>query len=277
MRILITGKQGFLGTELFGFLGHYHSVFGGKIDVLEYDQLEAFKGDVDLVIHLAAIVGTDRCLADPVGAAEVNVAGSLNVARFCKEASVRMINFSTTAVFAPTDNVIDEYSDKNPQTWYGITKYAGERIVKRILPTEQLVTVLPCFVYGGKADTHSAVKKICENALADKETHVLLNPYLKKDYLYVKDFVIAINVIIEQPALHGDFIVSAESPAPFERIPICVDKSVGKYCYVIYHAKADYLGNHCPSSRKLRDVTGWIPEYTLEEGINEVVKELVEA
>jgi UDP-N-acetylglucosamine 4,6-dehydratase len=79
---------------------------------------EACRG-VDYVIHAAALKRVEVCESDPDEAVATNVGGTQNVARACIDRGVQR------AVFLSTDKAAA------PNTLYGATKLAGERLWTR--------------------------------------------------------------------------------------------------------------------------------------------------
>ena len=157
---------------------------------------ESFWNEVDLVIHSGAFVGTDYCGSDPALAIRTNVEGTQNIVDICNKYKIPMIYFSTTAILDPKhyniDSPMTEETPINPQTLYGITKYAGELIVRNTCETKRMI-VRPVFGFGNYPDDlHSALTKIIYvlyRNIKDKETSltVLLDKSIPKSYTRVEN------------------------------------------------------------------------------------------
>ena len=119
MKILLTGGSGYLGSILTRkLLEHKHQVrildnflFGkGTLsDVLKNKNLELVEGDVrdlaavskslkdiDVVIHLASIVGTQSSELDPKTSIEINYLATRNIANLCKLYKIKKFVFAST-------------------------------------------------------------------------------------------------------------------------------------------------------------------------------------
>jgi nucleoside-diphosphate-sugar epimerase len=162
-------------------------------DLIDWDELW---DQVDLIIHSGAFVGTDYCSSDPVLAIRTNVEGTQNVVDICNKFDIPLIYLSTTAILDPSCysviSPMTENTPTNPQTLYGITKYAGELIVKNTCKTRTLV-LRPVFGFGDYPDDlHSALTKVIyvlyRNVIG-KETNltVLLNELVPKSYTRVEN------------------------------------------------------------------------------------------
>jgi nucleoside-diphosphate-sugar epimerase len=153
--------------------------------------------DVDIIIHSGAYVGSDFCNEYPEQAIKTNVQGTKNIVDICNKHKIKLIYFSTTAIFDPNDysesKPITEKTEITPQTLYGISKYAGEMICKKLCEQPTLI-VRPVFGFGDfPHDLHSAITKIiftyCYNQeyKEKKKIEVLLNPSIQKSYTRVEN------------------------------------------------------------------------------------------
>jgi dTDP-4-dehydrorhamnose reductase len=148
MRILITGSEGQLGSEL----GRVISRGASELGVLPaiYNDVELLTVDVDelditneeavdryfvehrpsLVFNCAAYTNVDGCESDEEGAYRVNALGAKHLAQACAHHDSRLIHLSTDYVFSGDATVPYAESDKpDPRTAYGRTKLAGEQFV----------------------------------------------------------------------------------------------------------------------------------------------------
>ncbi len=87
--------------------------------------------------HLAAVVATVRVDADPLRAYETNAIGAFNV---CKQAVLNspdcwLFHASSSHVYksTPTATPVTEDAALEPQTFYGVTKLAAERLIEPLL------------------------------------------------------------------------------------------------------------------------------------------------
>lgn len=136
MRLLITGGLGLLGREI-------EAVFRGKAEVRTTDreewdvtdpaacrrEVEGFRPDV--VVHCAAYTAVDRAEREAAMAHLLNVEGTRNVARACREGGVRVITFGTDYIFdGASSRPYREEDAANPLSVYGKTKWAAEQALR---------------------------------------------------------------------------------------------------------------------------------------------------
>ncbi|MEK6860826.1 MAG: sugar nucleotide-binding protein [Nanoarchaeota archaeon] len=290
-KVFITGEDGMLGREIerqlllddnyclvnsvnsnqFGFKKNVQASYAWKPEIDVTDEsgiLEAFKiSRPDVVIHLAAIVNTDRCLLDLDHAYNVNVNGSYNVAKACKSVGAKLIYFSTTATYDP--HGIRPYSEDSlqlPHTFYGATKMAGEHLARTVCDNDILV-VRPCFIYGSKRDTSSNIAKMIWAVKNKQSVSLRIDPIYAKDYTFVEDFGCAMKILLDKEVA-GTYNITAGNPLGYYDIVSCVEKVLNSKIEVTFECGTEYMFDHTPSNEKLTAL-GWSPKYSLMEGIKQ--------
>ena len=145
MRILVTGGNGQLGSELgrvlregrseIGPIPHaYEGAEAMATDVEELDIVDAgavmsfvSQGGYDLVVNCAAMTNVDGCEAAEEAAFRVNAVGPENLARACEASGAKFVQVSTDYVFPGNEPDPRIESDPTgPVSAYGRTKLAGE-------------------------------------------------------------------------------------------------------------------------------------------------------
>jgi len=237
-----------------------------------------YGNDIDVVVHNAAVVGTDVVALDPQEAVLSNVQGTYNIVRAANRAKAAVCYLGTTVIYDTPkyqDEWITEASDKCPRTYYGVQKLAAEQIVTAM--ANRWTIVRPLFAFGGLGDMNSLIAKSIYASLKGRPSiDMFLDPTKVKDYLHVSDFCKAIEVVCRDPMGQGwgtDWNVAAETARPASEVVSEVDAHLpGTSGRLVWHPKTDYLGNHRLSSQKIREKLGWKPELDLSQGIRETLE-----
>ena len=294
MRVFVTGEAGFIGRNLpkaFEALGH-EVVATEQCDLLKSMSLTATSescvhrnsvaewvtflksGRVDVIIHNAAVVGTDVVALNPRESAMTNVVGTHTVCRAAAKMEIPVCYLGTSVIYDTPryqNSPITEQSLLAPGTFYGVQKLAGENIVR--CTAKDWLIMRPLFAYGGVGDMNSLIAKGFYAALEGGPDRVdmFLDPRKRKDYMHVNDFCDAVALACHKGLWGNDFNVSAEEPLETGEIVDIMsevsDLNVGSY--IRWHPETDYLGNHLLTSQKFREETGWKPLWPFRVGLRE--------
>jgi len=133
-KIFLTGGTGVLGKKLVDFLSTDYEVFAPshkECDILNFDILKKHLKDYnpDVVLHLAAFVDTFGCEEDFEKALDVNVIGTINMVKSCKDIKCKFVYTSSEYIFGGDKGNYDIEDRLDPINVYGKTKAAAEYVV----------------------------------------------------------------------------------------------------------------------------------------------------
>ncbi|WP_165735323.1 dTDP-4-dehydrorhamnose reductase [Pseudoalteromonas sp. C8] len=152
MKVLITGKNGQLGSELQKTCPSNVELicFGSKeLDISNVEQVNELliSHSPDIVINAAAYTAVDKAETDVDQAYAVNKQGAANLANVCKHINAKLIHISTDFVFDGTSTLPYTASDTtNPLGVYGASKLAGEQAINEALGSQAII-VRTAWVY----------------------------------------------------------------------------------------------------------------------------------
>ena len=135
MRVLVTGANGQLGSELRGIASaDYLFTDIAELDISNEDAVIAFveRNEIDTIINCAAYTNVDRAEEEPEVAKSVNTTAVALLARVARRYNARLIHISTDYVFGAEvfDTPIAESTWPAPLGVYGRTKLLGERLIE---------------------------------------------------------------------------------------------------------------------------------------------------
>lgn len=144
MRILITGANGQLGRALQQALADHEIRRAVRPEFDLRDRMAVGTAALgfrpDLIIHAAAMTDVDGCERDPDAAYHVNVLGTQYVANAATMIGASVLYVSTNFVFDGTgDAPYREWDRPNPISVYGYTKFAGEELIRSLVPRHYIV------------------------------------------------------------------------------------------------------------------------------------------
>jgi dTDP-4-dehydrorhamnose reductase len=176
-KILLTGSKGFILSSFYErYKNEYEIIRTGRknkdivnLDVRDESQVNRVVKQYkpEIVLHGAGITSTAGCENNKTLAYDVNVNGTINIAKACKNTGARMIFFSTEQVFNGNEKTgpYTEWDSPMPNTYYGETKLAGENQIKSIL--DDYVIMRLTWMYGFSEDP--AVKNILTDTIFANE------------------------------------------------------------------------------------------------------------
>lgn len=138
MKVLVTGAKGQLGFDVIKVLQERNIAYLG-VDRNEFDItdeaatrnfIEKYRPTV--VVHCAAYTAVDKAEEEVELCQKINVKGTENIAKVCKEIDAVLMYISTDYVFP--GNGTDGYHTEDataPVNAYGASKLAGERVVRQ--------------------------------------------------------------------------------------------------------------------------------------------------
>jgi GDP-4-dehydro-6-deoxy-D-mannose reductase len=301
-RVLITGGTGFVGTHLIRFLKSRAS----KIAVLaardgsfrqepevEYHALDIRRADQvrsvvhnlspTHVYHLAGISAVDVSWSNPRLTFEVNVLGAYNLfeAAMSLPSPPRILNVSTSQVYAPSGTILTESSPVNPDNPYAASKAMAEllRVQYRKCTAGGIVTARS-FNHTGPGQTPNFVLPSIAKQFAEMEAGVRPprltagNLEVKRDFTDVRDVVAAYSALLEKGRFDevynvcsGSAVRLADVVRKFEAISgIAVEINTDSD-----RLRSNEVSQIFGDSTKLRTETGWSPQIPLEKTIRDLL------
>src|SRR5262249_51501231 len=238
MRILVTGGAGFIGSHMADRLvKDGHAVTGvdnesagkvtnvpvgakyARIDVTQLDRLEdACKDGFDAVFHIAGQVSLIRSYGDPALDLRTNVQGTINVLQLCLRHRIpRLLYASSMTVYGHTSVLpTQENTACVPASYYGITKYAGDRYA--LASAERVdfdfdfrATAFRMYnVYGSRQALDNSYQGVLGifigNLLRGERITIFGDGHQSRDFIYIDDVVDAWVGALTNPETYGGVI-----------------------------------------------------------------------
>lgn len=177
MKILLTGRNGQLGSEMYRSLstqGKVYAFNSGELNLAEPRKIVDVIRDIkpDIIINTAAYTAVDKAELEPLYANNINHLAPSIMAREAEKIGSTIIHFSTDYVYDGTKQGAYVESDPtNPLNIYGRTKLAGDIAVSNICSRHLILRT--SWVHG--AYGHNFIKTIFRLAHEKQEINVVID------------------------------------------------------------------------------------------------------
>lgn len=214
MKILVTGANGQLGTDLCKVLQHFELIPLTHKDI-EIGDMNSVKQVInkykpDIVINTAAYVRVDDCETEQDKAFKVNALGARNVAVAAQELGAKLVHVSTDYIFGGVEETLvvshkaggdkprpyTEFDAPIPLSVYGKSKLAGEDFIRHLYTKHFIVRTSGLFgIAGARGKGGNFVETILKLAQEREKLKVVNDQVFSPTY--TKDLAQKIAQLIE--------------------------------------------------------------------------------
>ena len=294
-KVLITGGAGYLGsvlTEVLLSKGYsvtvldnliykqisvapfsYHSNFNFILgDVTNENLLKELVEKNDVIIPLAAIVGMPACKLNPEMTIKVNYEQVKNITKWVTKNQMVLIP-NTNSQYGSSTEIITEESPFKPLSLYAETKCDAE---KAVLDSGNGIALRLATVFGMsyRMRMDLLVQDFVYKSVTDGYL-VLFESHFTRNYIHIRDIANTFLFMIEnyENCNNNAFNVGlTEANCTKLELAKTIQKFVPDLVIVQNEFKQDFdQRNYMVSNAKLES-KGWKSQFTLEGGIQELIK-----
>ena len=319
-KILITGGAGFIGSHVVRrFVTKYPNYQIFNLDALTYagnleniadiEQLPNYtfvKGDIidadfidnlfqkhqfDGVLHLAAESHVDRSITDPLAFVKTNVIGTMNLLNAAKTIwkdnydGKRFYHISTDEVYGSlgAEGLFTETTPYDPNSPYSASKASSDHFVRAYGETYGLPYLITnCSNnYGPNHFPEKLVPLFIHNIINNKPLPVYGDGKYTRDWLYVIDHAIAIDLVFHEGKNHETYNIGGFNEWQnidlvkllCQQMDVKLGRAAGESEMLITYVK-DRPGHdlrYAIDASKINKELGWKPSVTFEQGLEKTI------
>ena len=307
-KVLVTGADGFIGSHLTEALVRtgldvrafcYYNSFGsrGWLENTSKDissEIDFFMGDIrdpngvreamkgiSCVYHLAALIAIPFSYHSPDSYVDTNIKGTLNILSAAKSfGTSRVLITSTSEVYGTAQYVpIDEKHPYQGQSPYSATKIAADRLAESFYRSFDLpVTIVrPFNTYGPRQSARAVIPTIVSQLLSGIERIQLGSLTPTRDFNYVKDTVRGFMLLAQcDEAVGQEINIASETEISIGALAEYLIQTINPNAEVVseqerLRPKNSEVERLLGSNKKIKELCGYTPQYSLEEGLSETI------
>lgn len=311
MNMIVTGGAGFIGGNFIHYMVEKYPqdhiicldklTYAGNMEtlepVLDKNNFEFIKGDIadrpfimslfkekkpDIVVNFAAESHVDRSITDPEIFLKTNILGTGVLLDACRQFGIKRFHqVSTDEVYGDLplnrpDLFFTEETPLHTSSPYSASKASADLLVLSYYRTYQTpVTISRCSNnYGPYHFPEKLIPLMIANALNGKALPVYGKGENVRDWLYVKDHCIAIDLILHNGRPGQVYNIGGHNEKTNLEVVKTILKELGKEEELIQFV-TDRPGHdmrYAIDPGKIHKELGWLPETDFESGIKKTVE-----
>lgn len=249
-------------------------------DLRDEDAVRRNVRGADSVFHLGALIGIPYSYLHPRDVVETNVMGTFNVLRAALDEGVpRIVHVSTSEVYGTAQSLpMNEQHPLQSQSPYAASKIGADKVAESFYLSYGLpvTTIRPFNTFGQRQSSRAVIPTIVSQAVAGGSIQ-LGSIHPRRDFTYVTDTARGMVLASEREESIGQTInLGNGKDISVGELALRIIAIVGSEATVVHdrartRPDASEVDHLRADNSVARDVLGWRPEVTLDEGLARVI------
>lgn len=270
--ILITGSNGFIGSNIrnSSFFKDAYFVTRSDGNLSELDSWKALPR-ADTIIHLATSWPKNYQFIEDFYISEKNITSGL--IEYAKKNNSKII-FTSTYLYGSRPKIpTSEDCCVDPVTDYASAKYLSENMLLKSSKANNLkVSILRVFNLYGRYQTEDFLISSIINGIENEQGIKLFKKHIKRDYLFIEDFIELLQMIIEKDNESGIFNVGSGVNYSGDDIYKIISEILGKKTNIEYiDDKKTNVFETLADITKIRNSVNWNPKHSLKSALIKII------
>ncbi len=300
-KVMVTGGAGFLGSHLVeellskgcevwsvdnylsGLPENFKKVKGDdKLHLLEADISKplSFEGELDFIFHFASIADPKLYLKFPIETLRANTFGTYHLLELAKKKGASFLFASTSEIYGdaeilPTpESYWGNVNPTGPRSCYDESKRCGEAFCMAYLRQHGMdIKIVRIFnTYGPRLRDGRAVPEFIKSALKNDTIHVDGDGSQTRSFCYVSDLIDGVLLLAEKGEPGEPVNIGNDAEITILELAETVIEIANSKSEIEFSPRpTDDPERRRPDISKAREMLGWSPDVSLEEGLRMTV------
>lgn len=305
-KILVTGASGFIGSHLteklvengcnvkafvkYNFQNDWGWLETTEItdeidiytgDIRDYDVVNNAVKDVEVIFHLAALIGIPYSYISPLAYIKTNVEGTYNILQSARKHKVdKIVTTSTSETYGTAQYIpIDEKHPLVGQSPYSASKISADQLAISYYRSFDLPVTIsrPFNTYGPRQSARAIIPTVITQILNDQKVIKLGNLSPTRDFNYVKDTVNGFLELAKSDKTVGEVVnICSNSEVSMEDTVNIILDLIGEKVEIKTEEKRvrpnkSEVDRLYGNNEKIKNLTSWGPKYNLQKGLKETI------
>ena len=248
-----------------------------QADIKNFETIEKFASDVDIIVNFAAETHVDRSISNPKQFLETNILGTHSLLESAKKYEKLFIHISTDELYGDAENQ-ESFTEKSilkPSNPYSATKAAADHLVGAFAKTYGTKCIITRCTnnFGPYQFPEKLIPKTIIRAQKDLKVPLYGDGNQIRSWIYAVDHVEAIESLIKNGQHGQTYNITAwneiSNKTIVEKILSMMDKSNELIEYV--GDRPGHDKRYSIDASKIQNEVGWKPQFDFDNALKETV------